>query len=271
MKTSVNISLFFALLSLSLVALPAVGQLTTHPDGSPGQLKVPAGYDLFVTPPDGSSYFYLGSEGEGIPEGYFGCLETPNGCLLSDAIQSPVRVLFVGLATGDLGLEPGTLDNDPCKWVSDSDKFGVHCADGVGHFSSTTPSFPSEPEDTDTIVARLADVSFEEIGDSRTVPIEFVSLSLQSLKPITVTYGDGRYTERFQVIARGPGVGGETGSMVMTRTGATNGTYYSRLPVFVDIEFQNTRRNGPAPKEGIALDLVMVGAEVPWEVVDDAR
>ncbi|MEM7051919.1 MAG: hypothetical protein AAF604_19790 [Acidobacteriota bacterium] len=249
---------------LCLAALPASAQR----QGSSSTLTVSAGYDMFITPPDGYSFFYIaGLADETIPEGFFGCVRVGGDCLPSDAIAYPVRVLFEGLATGSLGLEPGTMDNSPCKDVSDDTKFGRHCADGVGHFSSTNPMpFDEEEEDIDTIVLRGNDMTFDAIGDVRSTTIELVSLSLESIKPITVTYGNGRITQRFDVIARGPLVPGQKGKMVVSRTGSNNGTYFSRLPISVAIAFENTDRQGPGPKETLDLDLDFVSAEVPWEV-----
>jgi hypothetical protein len=203
-----------------------------------------------VTAADGRSFFYLGGSPENpIPEGFFGCLPTAGGCLPSDPVSAPVRVTFKGLATGDLGLEPGTLGNSPCKDVSDEHKFGRHCADGVGHFSSTDGTFPAEPEDTDTIVQRQADLVFGAVGDVRSAPIELVSLSLHSIEPIEISYGGGRAFQRFDVIVTGPRVKGRTGTMVVSRTGKSSGTYASRLP----------------------MDLDFVGAKVAWEALDERR
>ena len=169
-------------------------------------LRIPAGHDLFVTAADGRSFFYLGGSPENpIPEGFFGCVPSAGGCLPSDPVTAPVRVTFKGLATGDLGLEPGTLGNSPCKDVSDEHKFGRHCADGVGHFSSTSGPLPAEPEDTDTIVQRQADLVFGAVGDVRSAPIELVSLSLHSIEPIEVSYGGGRAFQRFAVEVPAPG------------------------------------------------------------------
>lgn len=233
-------------------------------------LTIPAGHDMFVTRPDGRTYFYLGgSGGETIPQGFFGCAPRGETCLPSDPIDQPVRVVFEGVAVDIQALEPSVLDNSPCKWVSDDDKFGTHCADGVGHFSSTTPEFPSEPEDSDTIVLRTADLSFDSIGDVRSIPIELVALSLRSVEPIEIGYGAGQVTQRFDVRVTGPQGPARTGTMVVSRTEESAGTYFSRLPVAMEIEFSNTAPDGPAAVGTVSLDLDFVGAEVPWEYVPE--
>lgn len=254
--------------ALLLAAILAVfGSIGLHA----ATLRMPAGYDMFITAADGRSFFYLGASSERpIPQGFFGCLPIAGACLPSDAITAPIRVAFEGLATGDLGLEPSPVSSVPCKWVSDADKYGMHCADGVGHFSSTNPEIPAEPE-VDTIVLRDADLVFEAIGDQRSAPIELVSLSLRGIEPVEILYGDGRASQRFQVTVSGPRVKGARGTMTISRTGESSGTYVSRLPVSMEIKFQNTKSGGPAPAAPIALDLDFVGADVPWMVVEEKR
>lgn len=259
-------SLVFVLFAGTTPALTGCAQYGK----SGASLTIPAGHDMFVTRPDGRTYFYLGGSGsETIPQGFFGCTPRGDACLPSDPVDRPVKVVFEGVAVDIQALEPSALDNSPCKWVSDDDKFGTHCADGVGHFSSTTPEFPSEPEDSDTIVLRTADLSFDAIGDVRSIPIELVALSLRSVKPIEIGYGAGQITQRFHLRVTAPHGDARTGTMVVSRTAESAGTYFSRLPVAMAIEFLNAAPDGPAAVGSVALDLDFVGAEVPWEYVPE--
>jgi hypothetical protein len=227
-------------------------------------LRIPAGHDMFVTAADGRSYFYLGaSSGHPIPQGYFGCVQTASGCLPSDAIVAPVRVTFQGLATGDFGLEPGALESQPCEDVYTDDKFGRHCADGVGHFTDPFP--PPLADQVDTIVLRNADLVLGNIGSVGTIPIELVAVSLRSVTPMEVRYGNGRVSQRFHVKAAGPRVKGRLGTMTLTRSGVSSGTYFSTLPLAVEISFQNTSSTGPSAGPPIVLDVDLRGAELPWK------
>lgn len=226
-------------------------------------LRIPAGHDVFVTAADGKSYFYLGASHEHpIPRGFFGCVPSRTGCLPSDPIEAPVRVTFQGLATGDLGLGPGPVEALACEDVYTDDKFGRHCADGAGHFTAVNPY---KPEKVDTIVLRDGDLVLDAIGSVSTVPIELVSLSLRSIDPITVRYGNGQATQSFHVKALGPRVSGHQGTMTATRTGESSGTYFSSMPLSVEISFQNTSSGGPSAVSPIDFDLELRGSEVAWK------
>ena len=226
-------------------------------------LRIPAGHDVFVTAADGKSYFYLGASSEHpVPRGFFGCVQTRNGCLPSDPIEAPIRVTFQGLATGDLGLGPSPVEALACEDVYTDDKYGRHCADGASWFGSTNPY---KPEKVDTIVLRGADLVLDAIGSVSTIPIELVSLSLRSVDPITVRYGNGQASQTFHVKALGPRASGHQGTMTVARTGEFSGTYFSSMPLLVEISFQNTSSAGPSAVSPIDFDLELRGSEIAWK------
>lgn len=227
-------------------------------------LRIPAGHDMFITPADGRTYFYLAaSSAQPIPRGFFGCVQTRSGCLPSDPIEIPARVNFRGLPTGPLGQQASPFGTEPCKTVSDPEKFGVHCSDGANNFQSTSPN-PTSLEDVDTIVFRNGDLVFNAIGSVSTTPIELVSLSLESIEPIVVQYGNGQVTQRFRVKAIGPRTTSRPGSMTVKRSGDSSGVYFSTLPVSVRISFQNTSSSGPSALAPIDLDLELRGSDIAW-------
>lgn len=235
-------------------------------------LSIPTGYDMFVTPPDGRSLFVLGGNGErAIPQGFFGCVPSEGDCLVSDPVDSPIRVQFQGLATGDLGLEASAMSSDPCKWVSDEDKFGIHCASGIQNFTSTTREFPAMLDEVDTIVSRGSDAVLEGVGSTTSVPIKLVSLSLQSMEPVEISYGQGRLFQQFHVVVSGPREEARAGEMLITRARESSGTYFSKLPISLKIRFENSDPEGPSARAPIELDLNFVGPEVKWEFFNRER
>lgn len=228
-------------------------------------LRIPAGHDLFVTPADGRTYFYLAaSSAQPIPRGFFGCVQTRSGCLPSDPIEIPVRVNFRGLPTGPLGQQASPFGSEPCKTVSDPQKFGVHCSDGANNFQSTSPNQQQPLDAVDTIVFRNGDLVLDAIGSVGTIPIELVSLSLESIEPILVRYGNGQATQRFQVKAIGPRTPGRLGSMSVKRSGESSGVYFSTLPVSVRISFHNTSSSGPSALAPFDLELELRGSDIAW-------
>jgi hypothetical protein len=82
------------------------------------------------------------------------------------------------------------------------------------------------------------------IGNSATIPIQIVSLSLKSVLPLSVTYG-GASTNFFDLFVNlDPPE--SMGSMTLTRTGPDFGTFTSILPVNSLLEFTNENPLGPA-------------------------
>ena len=53
--------------------------------------------------------------------------------------------------------------------------------------------------------------------------------------------------------------------MTVTRNGTSSGTYFSTLPLSVEISFQNTSSTGPSAGPPIVLDVDLRGSEIPWK------
>lgn len=104
----------------------------------------------------------------------------------------------------------------------------------------------------DTVVQRLDDAMLHFPGSPAardTVPIEIVSLHLQSLQPIVVTYNGGQNPEMWDVeIEVAPSANQEPGAMTLTRTGSNQGTFTLNLPVASQMTFR--RSDGPPLQVG---------------------
>ncbi len=117
---------------------------------------------------------------------------------------------------------------------------------------------------TDTVVERLEDATLTGEGSEATVPIQIVALSLQSIDPITVTYGDG--SESFFDVHVTLSDTQSQGSMTLTQTSADGGTFDSELPVtplftFIEVEGELTFTFDGA---GNDLILNLTASGVPW-------
>ncbi len=103
-------------------------------------------------------------------------------------------------------------------------------------------SFPPGPlGPTDTIVVRPAPASLPAPGDSATVPIQIVALSLVSVAPIAVTYNGGVSSEPWDVRACLSQAPQPQGTMTITRDPLCEnggGTFTSTLPVRARLVFK---------------------------------
>jgi hypothetical protein len=91
----------------------------------------------------------------------------------------------------------------------------------------------------DTLVRRTGRSGALAVGQSATVSIVFVALSLGAIQPITVTNAD-LTTEQWDVRAGLTGPGQTVGSMTITRAHADGGTYDSTLHADVQLVFTQT-------------------------------
>ncbi len=119
----------------------------------------------------------------------------------------------------------------------------------AGFFGEGSDSFDGEIElmgspidrdnlgPADTIIRRLEDVCPTEVGDSVTVDIEMVALSLVSVEPITVTFNDGQSEEEWDVQVCLSSFPQPTGSMTITLDEEDCGTFDSNIPVLPKFTF----------------------------------
>jgi thrombospondin type 3 repeat protein len=121
---------------------------------------------------------------------------------------------------------------------------------------TTTNSVDLGP--SDTIVQRDAPASLPTPGSAATIPIEIVALSLQSVHPITVTYG-GAPLEQWNIQVGLSSLPQPLGSMTITSdpTGFNGGTFTSTLPVLPKLVF--TRVTPPPVGSPIVLDFGTAG------------
>jgi len=109
---------------------------------------------------------------------------------------------------------------------------------GIIYFNGSPLGGPFGP--VDTIVERMAFAPLPACGDSFTVPIELVALSLVSVSPITVTYGPNpAQTWNVRVTLSSVTMPQPSGSMTIRKTHANGGTFSSTLPVQPKFIFTN--------------------------------
>ena len=200
---------------------------------------------------------------QGVPAGFFGAISG----LPSDPIPvgSPLSLGIQGIPTRPLGL-PGSnlnLTSDVVCWV---DIFAVKIKHCVRDRIAVPDPFPLS--NTDTIIEITDDLTLNNIGDTETVEVEIVSLSLQSATPLEVTYGGGQAASFFDVFLRlDPSSTQRRGSIIATREGENFGTFDSVLPLAFEMEFINTNPNGPRAMGTIIDDLDLVADDVAFNVV----
>ena len=145
---------------------------------------------------------------------------TPPGSTFQDFSETPIPADFFG---------PGS---DPFT--------GIVALKGV---PNPDPTFGL----TDTIVNRLGDMQLNGPGTSASVPIQIQQLGLQSVSPITVTFG-GTQTEDFDVLVtlsqlQPP----PPGEMLVTQNDAFGGVFDAFLPVIPMFIFRSVNGGEPLP------------------------
>lgn len=120
--------------------------------------------------------------------------------------------------------------------------------------------------DIDTIVERLDPATLPTVGDSATIDIEIVALSLQSIDPITVTYG-GLNPELWDVHVCLSSEPQQTGQMKLRRTHADGGNFDSSLPVTPRFIFTRQSDSEQRVLDGglSGIMYVLDALWVPWE------
>lgn len=122
----------------------------------------------------------------------------------------------------------------------------------------------------DTIVERLETAYLPGIGQSDTVAIELISLSLVSIEPITVTYNGGQDPELWDVEVCNSSYGSPQGEMVITRTHMNGGMFNSDLPVRPLFRFTRQMDSEQRYLDGASAGITdTLGAEnVKWIYTD---
>jgi hypothetical protein len=192
--------------------------------------EVLPGFDLWETRPAGIE-----------PPTFFN-LQIPPDYLGMGSLPFDGRVDFVGDRTGTLGCPVSDLflrfDTPLVGQFGQQSVVDARAGDGLAA--------------TDTIVQRLGTAELPNVGDSQNVPIQIVSLSLVSVRPIVVNYRDGSTAQWVVDVGLAP-LPQPTGGMTMTKTHADGGTWSSTLPVHPRFTFRNLDPTGP-PAQG-PIDL----------------
>lgn len=244
-----------SLLSLSFLVLSTLVSACATEAAS---LNIEAGHVFFQSQPE--SVLNLGN----VPAGFFGTVEGEP----SDAIElsNPLRVPIEGRPTGPMGLVGSNLGDMQDVWTA---PMGSHwIVHTVGSIRASSPGV----KDTDTIVRLTNSLTLDYVGDTGTIGLEMVSLSLQSQAPIEVTYGGDRYSASFHVISvLDPKVTQRQGTMTVTRTGDRSGTLDVRMPGAFRLEFVNTDPNGPRVHDPLTADVDLTAHGVTFKVPPPAR
>ena len=196
-----------------LVELACVAILSTSTLARPPIID--QGWDYFITDPSGT---WMGFEpGTTLPLGFFG---TYNG-QLSDPLLLPPLLPLRGRPIGPI--PPGANPNFYVGPLNETARLGAHRV--------TDPRLLAQ-QLHDTIVRRNADVVFSAVGDTQTIPIEIVSLSLQSVEFVPITFGGGMFFSPFEIeVSLDPAAPSPVGTMSITLTSEIGGTLTSILPV----------------------------------------
>jgi hypothetical protein len=135
-------------------------------------------------------------------------------------------------------------------------------------FWPTSPPFCTGDDLTniDTIVRRIGPATLPSVGSFDVIDIEIVALSLESINPITVTYG-GLSPELWDVVVwLSPNQ--VNGNMLINKTHLDGGTFDMDLPVAPLFVFTRQSDNQELILDGGAepfwLDTIEV-VDVPWE------
>ncbi len=117
---------------------------------------------------------------------------------------------------------------------------------------------------TDTIVRRLevADLPYGT-GESDTIDIELVALSLRSVTPITVTFNGGQNPELWNLkVTLSPTIG-SVGTMTITHSDSEGGTYTAAMQVVPLLTFTRVGGGGM-----VQLDAAEIGYHADVSTID---
>ncbi len=188
----------------------------------PPPLLIPAGADVFHSPP-GQTMQHLD-----LPVNFFG----PG----SDPFLG--TVVFGGVQETPPSLQP-FQPIGPFQHVS-------------GEATHTVVDARQTTAQGDTVVQRSGDAELQFPGSpaaSQTVPIEIVSLHLQSVQPIIITYNGGQNPEQWVVqMVVEPTAQQQPGAMTLKRTGPNQGEFTMDLPVSSQLVYN--RLDGPPQQVG---------------------
>lgn len=118
--------------------------------------------------------------------------------------------------------------------------------------------------DSDTVVERLAEAALPNVGDSATIPIEMVALSLQSAMPVMV---GGSFFDVFVTLDPNmPSLGTMTINHAVADNGtdAPEGTFDSLINLFLDATFVEVGGTGANDFVIDLNGLSLQGLGIPW-------
>jgi len=202
-------------------------------------ITIAAGYDHFETFPGGTAF------GIALPPGFLNVSGSP-----SDSF-GPSVVFFQGYPPGlpSFPLTPILVPTGP----------GCHAHSAGGTHCNLAPLAPAN---ADTVVERLAPLTLNSVGDTGTIPVEIVGLSLQSVAPIEVSFDGGSFTGFFDVfVTLNPS---PPGALSVTRTGESQLSIVTAAPMGANVTFVFVNTIDPGIFNFVAIDGVVQLIE-PWE------
>jgi len=180
-------------------------------------LAVPTGYQLLSSDPGAKVKLSA-------PAGAFG--QQSNA--LSDALSN---VIIDSVGVG--GSSPGP--QSPFEFDVPMEATGVN-------FGKV--NWESKAQDGPSTVMKIQGWSLQNIGSTAQTSVEMLSLSLRSLSPLQVTYGNGVSSSFFDVFVELlPSA--QFGTLDLRRTDNFSGTYNLSIPIAYQMTFVNTSPSGP--------------------------
>jgi hypothetical protein len=179
-------------------------------------LAVPTGYQLLSS--DAGTAVKLSA-----PAGAFG--QQSNA--LSDALSN---VIIDSAGVG--GSSPGP--QSPFEFDVPLEATGINFGRVILDYIKQEPS----------TVMKIQGWTLPKIGSTAQAPVDMVSLSLRSISPLQVTYGNGVSSSFFDVFVEllPPA---QSGTLDLTRTDNFSGTYNLSIPIAYQMTFVNTSPGGP--------------------------
>ena len=215
--------------------------------------------------------------------GHNGRISTLVACALSVLLcsggLSPAQVIVPGFDVYETNPGDSPPNGGPGTWLDlggapipadffepASDPFdGQVCLQGV-------PFDPTFSGPTDTHVARWNPTTFPGGSESGTVETEIISLSLQSVEPITVTFNGGQnpteWDVRVNLASPGPTAGPSTGQLNLDHSvPGPDGGGTILGDSFFDVHFEvelESRADGTVLLLGTQSDRLVLRDSVPW-------
>lgn len=219
-------------------------------------VTIPGTFDFFIAEP-GETTIDIGTETEDdnppLPSGFFGSI--------GDTQSDPFMQAEIALE-GNPTAEQFQRFAPPMRlgWPN---QFNNNTGPNVSQ-KLAQQLVPVEMAHYDTVVRRLNDVDFESVGETETVEIEVVALSLKSVEPIVISYGDAGIRRWDVFVTLDEGVTQPIGSLDLKSDAFEDGVSVSGTIANLDlpVAYKVTFRDVDAPSS----ERVIPSGDIPSAV-----